>query len=111
MKSIIHDFSIDFQGYFQMMFKQNFPFKYKFSIIYLIFAFFQKFLTITDVCPDNNNNNHLYFTRVTQSNTGFDFRCGPVVFRGFGVYIMPKHPAGTPRHSSRPLLVTSPTGN
>ena len=26
---------------------------------------------------DNDSNNHLYFTRVTQSNTGFDFRCGP----------------------------------
>ena len=26
---------------------------------------------------DNNNNNNLYFTRVTQSNTRFDFRCGP----------------------------------
>ena len=26
---------------------------------------------------NNNNNNNLYFTRVTQSNTGFDFRCGP----------------------------------
>ena len=25
---------------------------------------------------NNNNNNNLDFTRVTQSNTGFDFRCG-----------------------------------
>ena len=28
---------------------------------------------------NNNNNNHLYFTRVTQSNTRFDFRCGPQI--------------------------------
>ena len=28
---------------------------------------------------NNNNNNNLYFTRVTQSNTGFDFRCGPPI--------------------------------
>ena len=26
---------------------------------------------------NNNDNNNLYFTRETQSNTGFDFRCGP----------------------------------
>ena len=29
----------------------------------------------------NDNNNNLYFTRVTQSNTGFDFRCGPPILR------------------------------
>ena len=28
---------------------------------------------------NNNNNNNLYFTRVTQSNTAFDFRCGPLI--------------------------------
>ena len=28
---------------------------------------------------NNNNNNNLYFTRVTQSNTRFDFRCGPQI--------------------------------
>ena len=27
---------------------------------------------------NNNNNNNLYFMRVTQSNTGFDFPCGPI---------------------------------
>ena len=28
---------------------------------------------------NNNNNNHLYFMRVTQSNTRFDFHCGPQI--------------------------------
>ena len=25
----------------------------------------------------NDNNSNIFFMRVTQSNTGFDFRCGP----------------------------------
>ena len=33
---------------------------------------------------NNNNNNNLYITRVTQSNTGFDFRCGPPIY---GLYL------------------------
>ena len=28
---------------------------------------------------NNNNDNNLYFKRVTQSNTRFDFRCGPQI--------------------------------
>ena len=28
---------------------------------------------------NNNYNNNLYFTRITQSNTGLDFCCGPQI--------------------------------
>ena len=36
-------------------------------------------IIIIIIFNNNNNNNNLYFTRVTQSNTGFDFRCGPPI--------------------------------
>ena len=36
-------------------------------------------LEVYVICNNNINNNHLYFTRVTQSNTRFDFRCGPQI--------------------------------
>ena len=45
-----------------------------FFFLFSIFAVFQIYFFI-----DNNNNDNLYFMRVTQSNTGFDFRCGPQI--------------------------------
>ena len=51
-------------------------------VIIIIIIIILIIIVIIKIYNNNNNKNYnfLYFTRITQSNTGFDLRCGPQVW-------------------------------